>query len=69
MENYTLKPCPFCGGIGNIDCEKNSCITKEIICFNCTVKCSSCGATCGINYDKDWRSLAVKRWNKRRTAP
>ncbi len=59
MENYKLKPCPFCGGKGKLISPRWG------ISF---VKCLICGAETGLaksskGYSSD--EIAAARWNMR----
>lgn len=60
MPETKLKPCPFCGGMGVLNNEKN-----RIVSF---VKCLSCGAETGLvrlsaEYCSD--DKAIEAWNRR----
>ncbi len=60
MSNIELKPCPFCGGKGCMNLEKD--------CICSYVKCISCGAESGLvkvsaEYCADER--AAEKWNRR----
>ena len=60
MPEIKLKPCPFCGGMGILNNEKNRTVSF--------VKCIQCGAESGIvhvsaEYCAD--EQAIEAWNRR----
>lgn len=66
MLNSEIKPCPFCGGIGEIEYEyENGFFQKYYSWIH--VVCQRCYATTGRSYDDNDRSrnVAIRRWNKR----
>lgn len=69
MEEVMLKPCPFCGGVGEI-IETTECCGHGSFIDLVYVRCSRCGARGGSadNWEDDesrLMDLAVERWERR----
>lgn len=58
MSNYTLKPCPFCGGQGEMISYRDGIL----------IRCSKCKISTGMidaNIDYCAKTVAVEKWNGR----
>lgn len=66
MNNTELKPCPFCGGEGQLEYEEVNGFYQKYYSW-VHVVCKNCYATIGRTYDDKDRSkmYAIKLWNRR----
>lgn len=60
-EEYTLKPCPFCGGEAALERVRGDDHYSYVYCKKC--HCSTNLLVCSTQYDCD--KLVAKMWNKR----
>ena len=67
MIDENLKPCPFCGGEGELEYEEVNGVYQKYYSW-VHVVCQKCYATTGRTYDDRDRSkrYAIKTWNTRK---
>jgi hypothetical protein len=69
MNGIKLKPCPFCGGIGELK-RQSECFGHGLYVEQIYVCCTKCGARGGIAYswsddNKRLADIAIERWERR----
>jgi hypothetical protein len=71
MNGIKLKPCPFCGGIGELE-RKTECGGHGLYIEDVCIRCTKCGASGG--YSNSWNDngkrleeIAIERWERRTT--
>ncbi len=62
MSDYTLKPCPFCGGQADIEDISNNEIEDDEYYMIC---CKSCGASACFGDYSITKDGAIRKWNRK----
>lgn len=71
LPKYTLKACPFCGGVGYLHVYKN--VAEKAASYTAYIRCKSCKIrTASVNSDrkdefKEEVHSIVGKWNSRET--
>lgn len=62
MSDYTLKPCPFCGGQADIENIGSGEVEDE---YFYMISCEECGASACFGDDSETKDGAISKWNRR----